>query len=79
VASVDQSVTVTITISDTANRLQVTLSGVNPNVATAPASVTIPGGQKSVSFTVTGNAPGSTNIIAKAANHTSDTAVINVR
>ena len=78
---VGKTVNVTVTIADVApaNGLQVTLSGVNSTIATAPGSVTIPAGQNSVTFGITGVSVGTTSIAASAAGHTNDSAEIDVR
>jgi hypothetical protein len=81
---VGQSVRVTITIGDIAPEeegeegLLVTLSGVDPKIASAPASVTISDDTNTVTFSVTGVAVGNTSITATAPGHVQDSVPINV-
>jgi hypothetical protein len=78
---VGKAVTVTITIGDVApgDGLLVSLSGIDPKIATAPSSVTIPAGSNIASFNVTGVAVGNTSVTATATGHTQGSATINVR
>jgi hypothetical protein len=78
---VGKSVTVSVTIGDIAstNGLLVTLSGVDPKIASAPTTVTIPQGSNTANFVVTGVAVGNTSITVTAAGHTPASAPVNVR
>ena len=72
------TMTVTLGLPAGANGQVVTLTVLDPSVATAPATVTVPEGATSTSATITPVKVGSTNIFASAAGFKPASATINV-
>lgn len=73
-----QPVSVTLSDPAPAGGLSVTLASSNPPVASVPASITVPAGATTASFTVSGGAAGSATLTASAAGYESATAAVTV-
>ncbi len=72
------TMTVTLGLPAGTNGQVITLTVLDPSVATAPATVTVPEGATSTSATITPVKVGSTNILASAAGFKPGSATINV-